>query len=178
MCIQLQGHDQYQLVVGPSHLDNYVPSSCSTQPCTWQPPERAAVAASDTAFAGLLCCELCRCPASSLGHTQRLCCPMEDVRPVASSCPCLNTLERAKPRPSSRMDRVRTPTMVDLPESTLPMTATRISMELAPSSALGCLRARMSALSPPARRHSSLDITAHACAHGCVVTAASLQRCC
>ena len=82
------------------------------------------------------------------GLTQRLCCPMEDVRPVASSWPCLNTLDRAKPRPSSRMDLVSTPTMVDLPESTFPITATRISMEQAPS--VACLRARMSVLSPPA----------------------------
>ncbi len=35
------------------------------------------------------------------------------------------TLERARPRPSSSMDRVSTPTMVLLPESTLPMMATR-----------------------------------------------------
>jgi len=37
----------------------------------------------------------------------------------------LNTLARARPRPSSRMERVSTPTSVDLPLSTLPITATR-----------------------------------------------------
>ena len=66
----------------------------------------------------------------------------------ASSWPCLNTFDRAKPRPSSRMDLVKTPTIVDFPESTFPITATRISMEQAPS--VACLRARMSVLSPPA----------------------------
>ncbi len=42
--------------------------------------------------------------------------------------PAPPTFERAKPRPSSSMDRVSTPTMVDLPLSTLPMMATRTSM--------------------------------------------------
>eukprot|EP00955_Chlamydomonas_euryale_P029287 308833-Chlamydomonas_euryale.AAC.1 len=46
---------------------------------------------------------------------QSVCCPMDDVRPVASSCANLKTLERARPRPSSSIERVRTPTMVDLP---------------------------------------------------------------
>mmetsp|Transcript_28263 Transcript_28263/g.83677 ORF Transcript_28263/g.83677 Transcript_28263/m.83677 type:complete len:260 (-) Transcript_28263:455-1234(-) len=58
---------------------------------------------------------------------QSVCCPMDDVRPVASSCANLKTLERARPRPSSSIERVRTPTMVDLPLSTFPMTATRTS---------------------------------------------------
>ena len=71
--------------------------------------------------------------ASSMGFsgpTQRLCWPMEEVLPVASSWWCLKTLERARPRPSSSMDRVSTPTMVLLPESTFPMMATRTSMGL------------------------------------------------
>ena len=49
------------------------------------------------------------------GRTHRLCCPMEEVRPVDSSWPCLNTLLRADPRPSSSMLRVSTPTIVDFP---------------------------------------------------------------
>ena len=41
----------------------------------------------------------------------RLCCPIADVRPEAPSWLCLNTLERAAPRPSSSIARVSTPTM-------------------------------------------------------------------
>ncbi len=41
--------------------------------------------------------------------------------------PACPTLDRARPLPSSRMERVSTPTMVDLPLSTLPMMATRTS---------------------------------------------------
>lgn len=37
----------------------------------------------------------------SRARTQRLCWPMEEVRPVTPSCSCLNTFERASPRPSS-----------------------------------------------------------------------------
>mmetsp|Transcript_22624 Transcript_22624/g.89810 ORF Transcript_22624/g.89810 Transcript_22624/m.89810 type:complete len:243 (+) Transcript_22624:1488-2216(+) len=50
-----------------------------------------------------------------------------EVRPFDCSCLCLKTSERAAPRPSSRPPEVRTPMRVDLPESTLPIMATRTS---------------------------------------------------
>ena len=59
-----------------------------------------------------------------------------------------HTFERARPRPSSSMPRVSTPTSVLLPLSTLPMTATRTSMEGQPSV---CRLTRISALAPPVR---------------------------
>lgn len=49
------------------------------------------------------------------------------VRPLSTSCLCLKRLTRALPRPSSSPPRVRTPSVVDLPASTLPRTAMRSS---------------------------------------------------
>lgn len=52
---------------------------------------------------------------------------MLDVRPVWISCKCLKRLSLALPRPLSSSPWVKTPSRVDLPESTLPRTATRRS---------------------------------------------------
>lgn len=52
---------------------------------------------------------------------------MLDVRPVWISCKCLKRLSLALPRPLSSSPCVKTPNRVDLPESTLPRTATRRS---------------------------------------------------
>lgn len=52
---------------------------------------------------------------------------MLDVRPVWISCKCLKRLSLALPRPLSSSPWVKTPNRVDLPESTLPRTATRRS---------------------------------------------------
>lgn len=68
------------------------------------------------------------------------------ARGPASRPLTLNTLARARPRPSSSMLRVSTPTSVLLPLSTLPITASRTSMG-------GWLRGRRrtstSAMQPP-----------------------------
>lgn len=69
----------------------------------------------------------------TLESRQRLCCPIADVRPDSSSWECLKTFDRAPPRPLSSTLRVSTPTIVDLPESTLPITATRSSSGMRPS---------------------------------------------
>ena len=50
--------------------------------------------------------------------------PTEEVRPVSISCLCRKSFCRATPRPSSRTPWVKTPNRVDLPASTLPVTAT------------------------------------------------------
>ena len=52
---------------------------------------------------------------------------MLEVRPVWISCRCLKRLSLALPRPLSSSPCVKTPNRVDLPESTLPSTATRRS---------------------------------------------------
>lgn len=52
---------------------------------------------------------------------------MLEVRPVWISCKCLKRLSLALPRPLSSSPCVKTPNRVDLPESTLPKTATRRS---------------------------------------------------
>lgn len=52
---------------------------------------------------------------------------MLDVRPVWISWRCLKRLSLALPRPLSSSPCVKTPSRVDLPESTLPITATRRS---------------------------------------------------
>lgn len=72
--------------------------------------------------------------------------PTLEVRPLSISCLCRNKLTRARPRPSSnapvcmvageyphivhavsRLPRVNTPNVVDLPLSTFPTTAQRTS---------------------------------------------------
>jgi hypothetical protein len=53
---------------------------------------------------------------------------MLEVRPFAYSWLKLNTCFLALPLPSSAIDFVSTPTSVDFPESTLPITATRVSL--------------------------------------------------
>ncbi len=50
--------------------------------------------------------------------------PTDDVRPVSISCLCRKSFCRAIPRPSSSTPCVKTPRSVDLPASTLPVTAT------------------------------------------------------
>lgn len=52
---------------------------------------------------------------------------MLDVRPVWISCRCLKRFSLVLPRPLSSSPCVKTPNRVDLPESTLPSTATRKS---------------------------------------------------
>ena len=54
--------------------------------------------------------------------------PIDEVLPLATSWLKLKTDFLAEPRPSSIIDFVRTPTSVDLPESTLPMTAILVSL--------------------------------------------------
>ena len=50
--------------------------------------------------------------------------PTDEVRPVSTSCLCRKSFCRATPRPSSSTPCVSTPSSVDLPASTLPVTAT------------------------------------------------------
>lgn len=53
--------------------------------------------------------------------------PTELVRPDSISCLCRKSFKRAVPRPLSKSPCVNTPNNVDLPASTFPTTATRIS---------------------------------------------------
>lgn len=85
--------------------------------------------------------------------------------PVLSSWPCLNTFERAKPRPSSSTERVSTPTMVDLPESTLPMTATRTSSGAPLPPRSPAMRRRMH--TSATARSGAPTVGAGSCKEGC-----------
>lgn len=64
---------------------------------------------------------------SPFASNPRISIPTLLVRPLSSSCLCRKRLTRARPRPSSRPPRVSTPSVVDLPASTLPTTAMRSS---------------------------------------------------
>mmetsp|Transcript_9203 Transcript_9203/g.32446 ORF Transcript_9203/g.32446 Transcript_9203/m.32446 type:complete len:230 (+) Transcript_9203:604-1293(+) len=81
--------------------------------------------------------------------------PTDDVRPFSASWPWRNTQARALPRPSSSAPLVRHPTSVDLPESTLPIMATRMCSPPGSSDAGGILEdaaaaATAAAVLPPA----------------------------
>ena len=64
---------------------------------------------------------------NSIFHWLHTSMPTLDVRPLSISCLWRNNDTRARPRPSSRAPRVRTPNVVDLPLSTFPTTAQRTS---------------------------------------------------
>ena len=57
-----------------------------------------------------------------------ICCDIADVRPDSISCLCRNTPPRANPLPLSNPPLVKTPNMVDFPESTFPRVVMRISL--------------------------------------------------
>mmetsp|Transcript_24186 Transcript_24186/g.65512 ORF Transcript_24186/g.65512 Transcript_24186/m.65512 type:complete len:384 (+) Transcript_24186:1893-3044(+) len=116
-------------------LDERCTTSCQLEPArgTPLPPSVPAAAAAEAgcaapsapagstglvtawAFITLPCSSNPRCWSSD----------MDEVRPDSASCLCLRTLSLADPRPLSSAPPTSTPTSVDLPASTLPMTAHR-----------------------------------------------------